>query len=82
VLEIFDPDLENTNETLEEYENSGETLWEVLIFSHFSSSEKPKEKWLTFKSFSKSFLSWKLCYASSDTSRCFQNESQDSHENT
>ena len=30
-----------------------ETLWEVLILSHFSSSENPKEKWLTFKIFLK-----------------------------
>jgi len=60
--EILDSDIENTNETLKEYENSRKNLWEVLILSNFSSSENPKEKWLT----SKIFLSWKLCYASSE----------------
>jgi len=44
LLEELDPDFENINEPLYEYENPGETLWEVLILSHLSSSENPKEK--------------------------------------
>jgi len=49
----LDPDLENTNGTLWAYENSGETRGEFLILSHFSPSENPKGKWLTFEIFLK-----------------------------
>jgi len=41
-LDFLDPDLENSNETLYESENSAEILWECLILLQFSFHKIPK----------------------------------------